>query len=143
MRGKTADLQRLFHIAKWCRKLQGIGAEMQTYEQFISKKNYRAVELSAFYIGQLGEHARTLSDEMKSTLADIPWKQIVDMRNRLIHNYDAIRTDMVWGVIADDAPALAARCLEVLRAENPDVDAELNEELIEEGVIEGGDEVGD
>ena len=135
MRGKTADLQRLFHIVKWCRKLQLIGDDVQTYEQFISKKNYRAVELSAFYIGQIGEHARTLSDEMKSTLSDIPWKQIVDMRNKLIHNYDAIRTDMVWGVITDDVPVLAARCLEVLRAENPDVDAEIIADLVEEGVI--------
>ena len=135
MRGKTADLQRLFHIVKWCRKLQLIGDDVQTYEQFSAKKNYREVELSAFYIGQIGEHARTLSDEMKSTLSDIPWKQIVDMRNKLIHNYDAIRTDMVWNVITDDANALAERCLEVLRSENPDIDAELNEELAEEGVI--------
>ena len=135
MRGRQADLQRLFHIAKWCRKLQIVGDEAQTYERFIAKENYRLVELSAFYIGQIGEHVRNLSDDMKSELSDIPWRQIRDMRNRLIHNYDEIRTDMVWGVITDDAAILAERCLEVLRAENSNVDAELHEELAEEGVI--------
>lgn len=136
MRGKEADLQRLFHIAKWCRKLQCIGAETQTYEQFIIKKNIRLVELSAFYIGQIGEHARNLSDDMRATLADIPWKKIISMRNKMIHDYDEIRTDMVWGVITNDAPILAERCLEVLRAENSNIDAELREELTEETGLE-------
>lgn len=131
MRGKAADLQRLFHIAKWCRKLQGIQSEAQTYEQFIAKKNIRLVELSAFYIGQIGEHARNLSDEMKTTLSDIPWKQIIAMRNKLIHNYDKIRTNIVWAVITEDAPILAEHCLVLLRLENSDVDSELKEELNE------------
>ena len=138
MRGRGADLQRLFHIVKWCRKLRVVKDTVQTYEQFVAKKNYQLVEVSAFYIGQIGEHARNLSDEMKATLADIPWKQIIAMRNKLIHDYDEIRTDMVWGVIVHDAPILAERCLEVLRAENSNVDAELRAELAEEtGIIDG------
>lgn len=132
MRGKEADLQRLFHIAKWCRKLQGIQSEVQTYEQFITKKNTRLIELSAFYIGQIGEHVGNLSDDIKTTLADIPFKEIKAMRNKLIHNYDKIRTNIVWQVITEDAPILAERCLEVLRAENSNVDEELRFELAEE-----------
>ena len=132
MRGKEADLQRLFHIVKWCRKLGVVQAKVQTYEQFIAKENYYWVEVSAFYIGQIGEHARNLSDDMRATLADVPWKQIISMRNKLIHNYDKIRTNIVWVVIMEDAPILAERCLEVLRAENSNIDAELREELAEE-----------
>lgn len=137
MRGKSADLQRLFHIAKWCRKLETIHDDAQTYEQFIAKKNYRLVELSAFYIGQIGELARKLSAEMKETLSDIPWRQINAMRNILIHNYYECDPAIIWGVITEDAPILAERCLEVLRAENSNVDAELKAELAEEtGIID-------
>ena len=137
MRGKSADLQRLFHIAKWCRKLETIRDDAQTYEQFIAKKNYRLVELSAFYIGQIGEHARRLSAEMKETLADIPWRQINDMRNKLFHDYEERNPAIIWGVITEDAPILVERCLEVLRAENSNVDAELRAELAEEtGIID-------
>ena len=135
MRGKQADLHRLFHTVEYCRKLQAVGEDAQTYENFIAEKNYRLVDVSAFYIGQLGELARGLSDEIKSTLSDIPWKRIVDMRNRLIHHYGERSTKMIWQVVSEDATLLAARCLEVLRSENPDIDAELNEELAEEGVI--------
>ena len=38
MRGKAGDLQRLFHIAKWCRKLGVVQAKVQTYEHFIAKE---------------------------------------------------------------------------------------------------------
>ena len=132
MRGKQANLQRLVHIVKWCYKLQVVGSDAQTYENFISRKNYRLVELSAFYIGQIGEHSRNLSDTMKVNLSDIPWRQINDMRNILIYNYGKIRKEVVWSVITEHAPILAERCLEVLRTENSNVDAELREDLEEE-----------
>lgn len=120
MRGKQADLHRLFHMVEYCRKLQAVGEDAQTYENFIAKENYRLVDVSAFYIGQLGELARGLSDEMKARLSDIPWKQINDMRNFLIHNYGERDAKIIWGVVTEDALALAERCLEVLRAENFD-----------------------
>ena len=132
MRGRTADLQRLFHIVKWCRKLQFVGSVVETYEKFIAKENHHWVDVSAFYIGQIGEHVRVISDEMKTELSDVPWRQIIDMRNVLIHNYGKRRKETIWGVITEDAPILAERCLEVLRAENSNVDAELRAELAEE-----------
>ena len=132
MRGKTADSQKLFHIVKWCWKLKIIRDKVQSYEQFNAKENYYLVELSAFYIGQIGEHARNLSVEIKNELSDIPWRQINAMRNILIHDYDEVRKDIVWQVITENAPTLAERCLEVLRAENSNVDAEIREELAEE-----------
>ena len=138
MRGKTGDIERLFHIVKWCRKLQIIREKIKTYEQFIAKENYQSVELSSFYIGQIGELSRNLSDDMKATLSDIPWRQINDMRNQLIHNYGKRNKEIIWSVIIEDAPILMNRCLEILREENSNVDAELNEDFAEETGIDWG-----
>lgn len=132
MKGKAGDSQRLFHIVKWCQKLEAIQVDVQTYERFIDKKNYRLVDVSAFYIGQIGELARNLSDEMKTKLADIPWRQINAMRNVLIHNYYDASTDVIWQVITEDVPFLEKRCLEVLREQNSDVDKEIRQKMAEE-----------
>ena len=132
MRGRTADLQRLFHIVKWCRKLGAVENIFKNYEYFIAKENHHWVDVSAFYIGQIGELSRKLSDDMKTTLADISWRQIISMRNILIHNYYDCDPQIIWEVIKKDVPILMNRCLEVLRAENNNVDAELREELAEE-----------
>ncbi|MBR2518998.1 MAG: DUF86 domain-containing protein [Selenomonadaceae bacterium] len=120
MRGKQADLHRLFHMVEYCRKLQAVGEDAQTYENFIAEENYRLVDVSAFYIGQLGELSHGLSDEMKDRLSDIPWKQISDMSNQIIYDYENRDTKIIWGVVTEDSSALAERCLEVLRAENFD-----------------------
>ena len=143
MRGRQADLQRLFHIVKWCRKLEVIGSDVQTYENFIARKNYRLVDVSAFYIGQIGEHVRNMSDEMKSELPDIPWRQIISMRNILVHDYYDCDPKIIWEVITKHAPNLSERCLEVLRAENSNVDAELREDLEEETDIFDGEQPND
>jgi uncharacterized protein with HEPN domain len=36
----------------------------------------------------------------------VPWQDIVDLRNRLIHGYDAVDLDIVWQIIQTDLPAL-------------------------------------
>jgi len=60
-------------------------------------------------IAIIGEAANHLSKEFKAKLPDIPWRDIVDMRNVLIHAYNDIITEEVWIVATRDAPALAKR----------------------------------
>jgi uncharacterized protein with HEPN domain len=57
----------------------------------------------------LGEAARLISSETESSHAEIPWRQIAGMRNRLIHEYFNVRLDAVWEVIVSDIPALMKR----------------------------------
>ena len=45
----------------------------------------------------IGEAANRVSDHKKKELADIPWKVIIGMRNRLIHGYDAVDLEVKTG----------------------------------------------
>ena len=113
-----------------------VQAKVQSYEQFIAKESYYLVDVSAFYIGQIGELARTLSDEMKTTLEDIQWRQINDMRNQLIHNYGKRSKKIIWSVIIEDIPVLEKRCLDVLREYDSNVDEDIRQDLAEEtGIV--------
>lgn len=63
----------------------------------------------------IGEAAsRIPKDERTRLVADIPWSQIVNMRNRLIHGYDAVDFDIVWEVVVTDLPALIQSLQRVL-----------------------------
>lgn len=57
----------------------------------------------------VGEAAARISPGFKAGHPDIPWPLLVGMRNRLIHDYGRISLDIVWQVVRDDLPALAAR----------------------------------
>lgn len=77
------------------------GLTAETFEQ------QRAMQDAIVHrIEILGEAASQLPDAVKSQHADVPWRVIVDMRNRLIHGYFAVRLDLVWQVATTDIPAL-------------------------------------
>jgi len=54
----------------------------------------------------IGEAARRLSEEMRDEHPEVPWAQMIGMRNRLIHEYFRIDADKVWDAVQDDIPAL-------------------------------------
>jgi len=62
----------------------------------------------------IGEAAAKVSPEGKEKFSDLPWPQIIAMRNRLIHGYDAIDLDILWDTIEDDLPLLISELEKVL-----------------------------
>jgi uncharacterized protein with HEPN domain len=45
---------------------------------------------------------------------NIPWAQIIAMRNRLIHGYDIVDYDIVWSTVSQDLPLLIADLEKIL-----------------------------
>jgi uncharacterized protein with HEPN domain len=54
----------------------------------------------------IGEAASRVSDELRIAAPHIPWRNIVAMRNRLIHGYSNINPDIVWKTISEEIPLL-------------------------------------
>jgi uncharacterized protein with HEPN domain len=54
----------------------------------------------------LGEAANRVPAEIRSQFAQIPWPQLIGLRNRLIHAYDQVDLDIVWQIVARDLPSL-------------------------------------
>lgn len=54
----------------------------------------------------LGEAANSISKKTQNDLPNIPWKQIVGLRNRLIHEYFDIDYEIVWKTIKEGLPPL-------------------------------------
>jgi uncharacterized protein with HEPN domain len=54
----------------------------------------------------IGEAAARVGDETRNQAPEIPWPDIVGMRNRLIHAYFDIDLDRIWDTIVDDLPPL-------------------------------------
>lgn len=56
----------------------------------------------------IGEASRRLPAEVKSRAPRVPWKEIGDFRNFLIHVYESVDPVKVWGVVEQHLPPLRA-----------------------------------
>ena len=54
----------------------------------------------------IGEASRNLSDEFRTRSPEIPWSQIISLRNRLIHAYFEVNLGIIWDIIQNDLPPL-------------------------------------
>lgn len=54
----------------------------------------------------VGEAAAKITKERQADISQIPWHQIISMRNRLTHAYFDIDTDVVWQTVVEDLPEL-------------------------------------
>lgn len=64
----------------------------------------------------LGEAVRALPDEVRESEPDIPWRQIVGMRNRLAHEYFRHDFELVALTIDEPVAALREACHRLLRS---------------------------
>lgn len=62
----------------------------------------------AFEITIISEASRRLSDTFRAAHGEVPWVDIIGMRNRLVHEYDEIDVEEVWMVVVRDLPELLA-----------------------------------
>jgi uncharacterized protein with HEPN domain len=54
----------------------------------------------------VGEAAGRVPGEDRARHPDIPWAEIVGLRNRLIHGYDSVDFDILWQIVSNDLPPL-------------------------------------
>jgi uncharacterized protein with HEPN domain len=54
----------------------------------------------------IGEAATHIPASVRESVPHIPWREIISMRNRLIHGYLGIDNDTLWSVIREDIPPL-------------------------------------
>lgn len=60
--------------------------------------------LNVLQIGELA--AKAIEWGIDAEYPDIEWRQMRGMRNRIVHDYDGVRLEIVWETIRNDFPAL-------------------------------------
>jgi uncharacterized protein with HEPN domain len=62
----------------------------------------------------IGEATNRVSEDLKNRFPDFPWKKMRAMRNIMIHMYDELELDIVWGTATNDIPLLQNRVKELI-----------------------------
>ena len=66
-------------------------------------KTAKAIERSLEIIG---EAAKNLSEKFKEETKEIPWREVVGLRDKIIHHYFDVDYKTIWDIIQNDLPEL-------------------------------------
>ncbi len=75
----------------------------------------RTLYAIAFALSMVGEEAAHLSSEFRAQRPQVEWGLVIGMRNRLIHGYRSINTDLVWTTLQSALPELIAQVEQLLK----------------------------
>ncbi len=106
----------LLHIRDELSYLVG-QCQQLTAESFKSDETRQRAFVRALEV--IGEASKRLPSELRQQYADINWRAISGMRDRLIHAYFGVDYDIVWDVAANQSERLLKRIEDILRNESP------------------------
>jgi len=115
------DASAVLDIVLACRRLRRFVEDIDE-RHFQANEEKRWATVSQLLL--IGEAAKRLSDTFQAAHGQIPWAQIMAMRNRLIHEYDRINWHLVWKTTIEDVPRLLTVLEGVVSAYAPPRDDE-------------------
>jgi uncharacterized protein with HEPN domain len=84
------------------------------YKVFVADKDYfNSVCMSLLQIGELAHH---LTPEFTAAHTDIPWRNIIGLRNIVVHGYGQLDTETVWSTVTGDIPELCRKCKAIINS---------------------------
>jgi uncharacterized protein with HEPN domain len=80
--------------------------------------NNELLRLSLTHLLQIiGEAARRVSPDFRAAYPTIPWKAVVGMRSKVVHDYLDVDEDLVWNTVKNDLPPLIVELETIIDSE--------------------------
>ena len=95
--------------------------ENLVFDDFLASKEKQYAVLRALEI--IGEAAGRIPMAWRSIYTDLPWREMVGMRNFVIHHYFGVDEAVVWRTIQEDLPPLIESVSRVLAGRLPGEDS--------------------
>ena len=109
------DLVYVGHMLDTARKAVG-KAQSQSRTAYDADEDLRLA--LTHLIQTLGESARRVSQPFQQAHRDVPWRKIIGMRHKVVHDYLEVDYDLVWDVVTVELPVLV-RLLEQIVPPEP------------------------
>jgi uncharacterized protein with HEPN domain len=93
-------------IAEMLQRIRAVKDHLNkvTQDKFMKSELHKSAVVRELEV--LGEAAKQVSENIKKNYSELPWNQMIGMRNRLIHEYFDVDDSIVWEVAKIHLPGL-------------------------------------
>ena len=106
-----SDLERMRDIQEAISKIEKYA--IQGKLEFLANELIQGWTLLQLQI--IGEAARSMSVQTKEKYSEINWRDIIDFRNLLVHEYFRVDLQIVWQILEQEIPILKLQIDKILQ----------------------------
>lgn len=108
---KRRDWNFLNDIREAIQRISTYTADM-TYDQFM--EDIKTQDAVVRNLEVIGEAAKNLTANLRKTRPQLPWKDLMGMRDKMIHHYFGINYEIVWTIAKEELAGLLPHLEEML-----------------------------
>ena len=102
MKGRSDNIL-LYDILESCQRIASY-IDGVTKEQFES--NYLLQDGLVRKLEIMGEATKGLSEDLRDANPYVPWRKMMGIRDRIVHQYFRVDLDIIWQTVTNDIPEL-------------------------------------
>ena len=104
--------------------LLGFCEKVISYTDGLSQEKFETSGLNydatLWNVQLFGEAAKNIPEEVRAQIPEVPWRELIGMRNRLAHGYFGINNAILWQVVTKETPKLL-QSLKLIRTSRPNL----------------------
>jgi uncharacterized protein with HEPN domain len=112
MPDKFGDLGRLLHILDAIESIESYVGNVD-FARFSSET--MRFDACIRQLSVLGEAANHLSDQLYHSVNEIPWPEIIALRNLVIHEYFGVDKRVIWKIIQENIPPFKEQIVSIIQ----------------------------
>lgn len=93
-------------------------SRIEEYIKDLSFENFRedqkTIDAVVRNLEIIGEAAKNTPEEFSEKHSNLPWREMVSMRNKVIHEYFGVDIGILWQTIKTDLPSLKVQVKKLL-----------------------------
>lgn len=100
---KDKEYQTIIKMIEYIDRVECYTKNM-TFETY--SNDMKTIDATVLVISQIGELVKNLDNDFQKEYSNIKWHILKGLRNRIVHDYEGVKINLIWSIISKDLQPL-------------------------------------